>query len=243
MVWTAPRAPSGSGSASRRSWRTTSPTSRPTATRRSASSRSCSTASARSPRRAPISSTGTLRQTGNALDVAIDGPGFFVVIDTERRALHARRHVCASTRSTNSSTSTAVRCSASRRTVRSRCSTGPVEIEQDRRRDAERTDRRHAAHGDRAQRTPSCSAKAKALWVPPATRERHAARRSQRQAGIPRGKQRQLDERARSTWSPSNARTRRSRKPIVEMDHANETVTTQLAKTAVIRLAHRSSNL
>ena len=30
-------------------------------------------------KRAPIYTTGNLRQTGNALDVAIDGPGFFVV--------------------------------------------------------------------------------------------------------------------------------------------------------------------
>lgn len=171
-------------------------------------------------------STGSLKQTGNALDVALNGPGFFVVstpngdrytrggslrldekhhlVDTEGRAMVG-----------------------SKGTVLT-LGTGPVEV------DATGEVKQNGQIVDRlkietAPKGTELTREGEALWIPPATRE--VMKPDARNV-----KQGYLEESNVNSMSSlidmvSIQRAYASvQKSIIELDHTNETVTTQLAR-------------
>jgi flagellar basal-body rod protein FlgF len=170
-------------------------------------------------------STGSLKQTGNSLDVALDGPGFFVVttangdrytrggsmrldekhhlVDAEGRAMVGEKGPI---------------------TV----GTGPVEI------DATGQVKQNGQLLDRlkvetAPKGTELTREGEALWVPPATRQvMKPEARSVKQGYL---EESNVNSMGALIDMVSIQRAYASvQKAIIELDHTNETVTTQLAR-------------
>jgi flagellar basal body rod protein FlgG len=182
-------------------------------------------------RPAPVTSSdysvGNLRQTGNALDVSIDGPGFFVVntpngerytrggplrLDEKHQLVDSDGRPLLGTKKGGPITLT----------------DGPVEIDKSGNvtQNGQVVD---TLRMDAAPKGVELEREGKSLWVPPATKESLAG-------GARNVKQGWIEESNVNSMSTmvdmiSIQRAYASaQKAIVELDHVNETITTQIAK-------------